>query len=861
MIEAYKVGVEIALQGGINAVIEQLVRDFSKLDKAIQSTQSEINSLVSGMRALNREGQRAADTWSRAASQMERAAKAARAAGDAMGRASRGAAGFGGGGGSEGGGGGGSVGGGRQERRGNTPLLALPAPYTPNSNANGGGGGNGLAPYVYSGDAIPPSPGSAPFGGYLGAPQGPTINGTAGRPGAGGPTYGPYGTPFGGQGGGNLPAVGGGGMGGGNMPAGGGGPGGRPGGPGGPGGGGPFNLNSPFPPNLPGGGGLHGTGLMSMAVPGYFGARALGSIFAPTSEMGEHLTALIKMGFTPEQAKAIEQSSFDIQRDVRGTSVIGNIHLAEKLMTVTQNPEVASNPDLMKILAKYYIESMQPGKRGEGADLDAAIRAAEYSGNLLVRDKVTGKENADMPKLLEFLNTVLAVNTITEGDINAKNILQTLRSSGGGGAFMSNDELIRQTAMGIALGSAKTGTAIQGFEQQFQAGRMSEAGANLALEMNMIHGGKDAKHNPFLRKMGVGQFLMLPGAMDPKIQNDIATDPTKMINEYFLPKFRDYAKGVYGDSYNGADDRTKSLMEGRVAQMLASRIPGATEMVEAIRNFSLIERDMEAAIKARSRDIFKITNDNNPAIPTMALHSSLQAFEIRAGEAALEPAIRGLDKLSSALNTLSTWAHEHEGLTRTALEGFAGAVIGLGTAAAIAGMMAIGALPATLIALGPATAAAVEGIKAFEGFLRETFPGFMKGGDKTLQDIKKDGVGVWPWWMPLPAPPGSTRSKAPFSLPGGIDPSSLVTPGPLTNWLLGKSNAPPSSGIGTNDKGTESNPVVVHVQNQVTGSEIATGVSSNLADRMNRPQSGMTGSDLKMNLSPAYQGALVGAIP
>jgi hypothetical protein len=76
-------------------------------------------------------------------------------------------------------------------------------------------------------------------------------------------------------------------------------------------------------------------------------------------------------------------------------------------------------------------------------------------------------------------------------------------ASGGSGAFISNDELIRSMALQIAPGSPRAGTVLQGFEQQCAAGCVSEAAANLLIKTGIIHGGGDARHNPYLAKSGI----------------------------------------------------------------------------------------------------------------------------------------------------------------------------------------------------------------------------------------------------------------------------------------------------------------------------------------------------------------------
>jgi hypothetical protein len=96
----------------------------------------------------------------------------------------------------------------------------------------------------------------------------------------------------------------------------------------------------------------------------------------------------------------------------------------------------------------------------------------------------------------------LAGSSVTGNDIGARQFHQLARSSGGSGAFIGNDELIRSMALQIAPRSPKADTALQGFEQLLAAGCMSEAAANLLIKTGIIHSGGGARHNPYLAKSG-----------------------------------------------------------------------------------------------------------------------------------------------------------------------------------------------------------------------------------------------------------------------------------------------------------------------------------------------------------------------
>ena len=163
MIEAYAIGVNLALTGNLSAVIAQVSKEFGALNTTIKNVQISVNELAASMRGLQRIGVSAASAWKDAAVAMERAAKAASSVANsniaqpmqatgttggggfgprALPYVAAGALAFGGGGGrivgfGAGGGGGGG---------GNVPFIGGPS----------GGGGGGI-PLSYRAPLTPPS--------------------------------------------------------------------------------------------------------------------------------------------------------------------------------------------------------------------------------------------------------------------------------------------------------------------------------------------------------------------------------------------------------------------------------------------------------------------------------------------------------------------------------------------------------------------------------------------------------------------------------------------------------------------------------------------------------------------------------
>jgi hypothetical protein len=66
-------------------------------------------------------------------------------------------------------------------------------------------------------------------------------------------------------------------------------------------------------------------------------------------------------------------------------------------------------------------------------------------------------------------------------------------------------------------------------------------------------------------------------------------------------------------------------------------------------------------------------------------------------------------------------------------------------------------------------------------------------------------------------------------------------------------NLPPTAQPST--RGTNSDPIIVWVQNQTPGNDIARGVATNMARQMNRPPSGVTGPDIRLNPTSAFYAA------
>ena len=801
MIDAYKIGVQIALGGNVGVQVEKLSGYFRDLDRIINSTKASVEGLGAAMRALTSEGRAAAASWREAATAMQQAARTASGA--------RGA---------------GVAAGGVSAAPPAAPAIAAPPIAIPYS------AGRALVPYVAPGLPVPYWNGNTGFS-LSGAPYTPYGESPAWRRSLSGgrsliPVPGP-GTGFTMPPG--APPTGVGPWGGWSSSTGWtGGPGGPPpGGPVGPyTGGGPYPTPGPIPLNSPWGRYPAMPGLNGLAVlPSWMGGEFLKSVFEKTAAFDAIQAGLLAQGFSQTQVNAAAAAAFATQRGTLGTTALGNIDLVSKLMAVVQDPTEAIN--LMPEFARLGVVLNATGHGAEGTELMDAIRAGEFRGVLTSTNPTTGKKEINTAGLSKFLQEIVATNILSHGQVGPAQILQFLRGGGSFGALIDDQELFARTvALQMAMGSGRAGHALQAFEQQFTAGRMSVATAQLLIDMGIVRGGGQVKDNPYILKNGPFNVILKPGAMAPGMQEEAFGAPALFTMDYLFPRLQAYLHKNYGSVYDNADAKTKLDYEVMAASQIASRLPGGTEMSEIIRNILLIGRDTAAFDKAMGRDAYPIYVGNNPATHATALGASYDAFLTAAGQTAMGPAIHGLDSLTKDLNALADWGSKNAGITSVALEGLTGAVLGLGAAGVIAILGTLGGATGLLAGVG-------AGLVIF----------FSK-----LNDLQEWLHKVTGGWYPDPKAPMPWDVPNPSSHHGDIDPAA-PNGIPKTGPLFGRQSVvPPASAGGGAGSGS---PVPVVVTN---GRDLVHGVASGIGNQLNRPQQGYSGSDPTIDPSSAWYG-------
>lgn len=661
MIEAFRIGVSIIMESNAGRQVGELSKQFESLNQIIKSVQVSVKELESGMKTVGRAGATAATEWRNAAAAMERAAVAAKEASRSMpkpGVASEveNAA----------------IPGQRSRRSGSTSNRSSPAgTYQSGTTIEGE-----LAPGPRAPAGLLAYEATQTYGAgektFVRSPSWRTMEPFV-SPESNEPNFTLHGDPYtpyngtrelvtsklfgtGETGPMNL----------GELP--------------------PWERASLPPLNMPNRKQVHtfaNETVQGLAIPDFMGFEILKHLYEAQMPIGEVEAGMMGQGFSPAQAQRALKAAFDTQQKVKGTSVGGNLSLTSKIMAVTQDPEAALSltPDFAQL--GVMLDSFGQGE--EGNQLMAAIRAGEFRGVLTHFNEKTGKDDIDPDKLKPFLHQVMAADFVTHGDIGPTKILQMLRSGSYASAMLNDQALFADSmAFMMAMGPARAGSGLLGFSQQFSSGRMSQAGAQMLIDMGVIHGGGTAKHNPYLRPMGPGQMMMLPGAMDQDKQNQARDQPVEFIMSYMLPKIREYNAKVLGKAYTGADHDRKSQMDWALWAQLSSRIPGGNYGIEAQRNYPLMQRDRTALTGAMNRDIVGIENENNPMIAQKAFTASLNAFQIALGQSSLKNAMDALNYMSKILNEYSDWARKNPEGTKTALKLFAEglAAFGVGTAAA-----------------------------------------------------------------------------------------------------------------------------------------------------------------------------------
>lgn len=515
-------------------------------------------------------------------------------------------------------------------------------------------------------------------------------------------------------------------------------------------------------------------------------------------------------GFSAQQARAAGEEAFSVQRKVLPSTVGGNLQLLSELMSVVQNP--AESMQLLPAFAQLQSDYARAGNAGGARDMLSAMKAGEYRGVLAGRtDPSTGETVIDPAALQQFVKNLLVTTTITGGTVGAPQILQFLRSSGYAGANISDPSLFAKSiALIQALSPGGAGTALRGFIQQFVSGKESDASANLQMQMGMLLGGPDVKHNPYVTKTGVGHVLIDPRAYPAGMQLEASRDPDKFIVDYLFPKISDFLSKKLGDRYTKASDADKRIMEMNYVGTIASTQTGAKELAETFRVISLINRDTEAYKKALDRPIEE-TLKSSPKNEVLGLPASIDALQTALSKPVVGEIVSGFNAITIGVNAISKWAEANPTGSKVAMEGLAAGIAGLGVGSVAFLAMAALSGPAGMLA---ALAAGLVALKAGVDALVKAFP------DPKSKEEWANVPGTR-FWFQKKFHDITGLGSAPTGPVDQAGPAAPIVPT-------------------MENRGARATPVPVHITNP---GDLTHGIGQGISHQMNGPQKGISGFD------------------
>ncbi len=804
--------------GNLGAEIAKVSEQFAKIDAVAKATKSNVSELGLVLTGMATDGVAAAKAWTAAFDSMARSATRAGAAAAAAGRAAAsGAAGA-------------AAAAGRAATAGAPTASRALAPYMPPQNYS-------RSPYAGGSSVVP-------YAGY-----GATGPGVSGGAGAGAGAAGPM-TPWNGGLGANRSFSGGGGSWG--------------GGPVGPYTGGiPLNPGPLYP-------GPRAPSLMAVGLADFGVGEILKKATQKAIELQAAETNLLRQGWSADQVKAGDKLAWETQRDVPGSDIMSNIDLLSKIKSITQSVDEAMQ--LMPRLAGVDVLLRTGGHGDQRDDMLALLRSVELKGELASKN-AAGVYELDPTKIMKFARYEVAASDLTHNQINPEVIHQFLQSGGtSAGAMDDYGIFAKNMALILAMGPARAGTAVRALGQATQSGKMSQATAQMWIDMGLINGGGTVKTNKFVQLNPIGNVMVKPGGFSPGEQELANSDPVAFVQQYVIPKMRSQLVKDYGKSYSEGTEETKRNYETAYASRITPRIPAGQYLAEIIRTEFQISRDQAAFPQSLALDPYKL-NEANPKVDIIALMASFNASLTALGVAILPEVIAGIKTLTAGINDFSAWAHDNPGATKLAIEGIVAALGGL-TALSAAGKLVtlatglnavglgFGTVLGPLSLLGGAAYEVGRGLDWLQAKMHGLFSWIpehqMTPGDFAADWAKKHGlpppeqVIPRPWELPgsgaSPIPAAPSDPNDPFANPSRL-------PGPMADPNFHKSAW--TSYAPRGNYGDSNAPIPVVVTNDIrigNGRDLIRGISNGQADLSNRPPGGISGSDPRINASRAFYG-------
>ena len=386
------------------------------------------------------------------------------------------------------------------------------------------------------------------------------------------------------------------------------------------------------------------------AVAVYYGgemlAGAVAAALRPSLDLQQASVQIAaQTGMSDGDVKGVINLARTLQRTIPGTNVQGNLEVYRQLFTLTQDSREATTLLPAFLPTGVALNSYGPQAGTYDEQLEGVMKSAEFRGAINKVDPKTGATSVDATGAIGIARQLLAFETVSKGAIDPNTYLAFLRSAGTSGANMDSSQTAGMIAIIQAMGARRAGQALQSFEQQFTSGKMSQGVLEMLTEMGIV------KNPNLVRKIGMGQFMLMPHAMNEKDVSQAAIYPMDFFRQVLLPATDKYLAKNFGKSFTDADPKHRLIQEASTLQTLASRMPGGVLMGEWLRNMALSARDTSATKAAGGRNLVGILNDS-PITKINAFTGALNDLIGEFGTPAFNSAMGGMTALTHGLNAL-----------------------------------------------------------------------------------------------------------------------------------------------------------------------------------------------------------------
>jgi hypothetical protein len=385
---------------------------------------------------------------------------------------------------------------------------------------------------------------------------------------------------------------------------------------------------------------------------------------------------------SPTDVQSVIRSAFEQQRTIPGTNVVGNLEAFRMLFSLTQNQAEAE-----KLLPSFLpvgtaLQAFNPGTSYD-QQLESVFKGAEFMGAVSRTDPKTGKSVVDATGAQRVAKMLLDFETVSNGAVDPDKFLAFLRAGGTAAANIDPAQIPFLLPVIQSLNPRGAGQGLKSFEQQFSSGKMSQGVLEMLTEMGIVKNPAD------VRKIGIGQFMLKPGALDEKLMMQAIVNPIDFYNQSLLPDVDKYLTKEYGKIFTGADVKNKHILESQVLQQISSRIPGGTLLGELLRTAPLSVRDAQAVKNASAFDVAGTLNQS-PITQIAAFTGALNALLAVFAAPALKGALTGIGALTAAMNALTKAGQGHPKIMADAatVAGQAAEVGGVALAARVARLAA-----------------------------------------------------------------------------------------------------------------------------------------------------------------------------